>query len=439
MDSFLATDPSAVAILASIAALCIVGGVLPFTPMEAIVVGVAVTVRPALVIPVIVVATVTQMAAKVAVFAGGRLARTPLGSRRQAAVDAAARRLTGDRRLRLATTFFSAVSGLPPFYAVTVAYGALRLPIGEYLVTGTAGRTLRLAAMIVAGRMLLPAAAPAQAPYDPEAVTVRGSGAQTVVLVSGIVGGVNGLRRLEDRLLAQGHRVVAIDPFRLSLDSVDMSFAAVARRVERVLAAHGIGRAHVVAHSHGGGVMLRVAADRPDRIASLTLIEVGAQPSMRSERLDLALRLLPTLAKAPGGRQLLRRRFIAGLRQNAANPAFLDAATERAYTEPLLERLDAVSAMGRRMIAAVEPEPIDSVVARIRIPVTVVVGRVPHAAGPRAPEIAALERLGALLRVVRLPGAAYFPHEEAPDDVARLIAPRVVALHQPTTDVGGQP
>lgn len=439
MPPLLATDASAVVILASIAMLCIVGGALPFTPMEAMVVGVAVTVRPALVLPVIVVATVAQMAAKLLVFAGGRAGRTTLGPRRQALVDVASQRLSGRRTLRLTTTFLSAVAGLPPFYAVTVAYGALRLPMSEYLITGTAGRTLRLAVMILAGRMLVPSALPAQAPApaEPPAVTVRGSGPQDIVLVSGIVGGVHGLRRLEDRLLEQGHRVVVIDPFRLSLDSADMSFAAVARRVERVLAAHGVTRAHVVAHSHGGGVMLRVAADRPGRVASLTLIEVGAQQAMRSERLDLALRLLPAVAKAPGGRQLLRRRFIAGLRQNTGNHDFLDGATERAYAEPLLERLEAVMAMGRRMIAATEPEPVDSVLARIRVPVTVIVGRVPHSAGPRAAELAALERLGPLMRIAHVDGAGYFPHEEAPDDVVRLMAPRAIAIRVSTPHIGG--
>lgn len=438
MPSLAATDPSAVAILASIALLCAVGGLLPFTPMEAIVVGIAVSVRPALVVPVIIVATITQMAAKVVVFAGGRSARAALGSRRQALVDAARERLSGRRSLRVGTTFVSAVAGLPPFYAVTVAYGALRLPFAEYMITGTFGRTLRLAALIIMGRMLVPAVAPAQVPSEPPAVTVRGSGPQTMVLVSGIIGGVGGLRRLEGEMLRGGHRVGVIDPFRLSIASADMSFSAIAGRVERVLAERGITGAHVVAHSHGGGVMLRVAADAPERVASLTLIEVGAQQAMQSAKLDLALRVLPSIAKAPGGRQLLRRRLVAGLRQNASNQEFLDAATERAYAEPLLDRIDDVMTMGRRMMAASEPETIDAVLARIRVPVTVLLGAESHSGGPRAPEIAALGRLGSLLRVERVPGAAYFPHEEAPAAVARLVAPRLVAVSG-STHIGGRP
>ena len=46
------------------------------------------------------------------------------------------------------TVFVSAALGLPPFYAVTVAGGVLRLGFVAFLVVGAAGRLLRFAALM---------------------------------------------------------------------------------------------------------------------------------------------------------------------------------------------------------------------------------------------------------------------------------------------------
>jgi pimeloyl-ACP methyl ester carboxylesterase len=90
----------------------------------------------------------------------------------------------------------------------------------------------------------------------PPAITVAGRGLETYVLLSGLVGGVAGFRWIEARLVAQGYRVVAIDPYHLSLDSADVTFDALGRRVDRVLAERGVTAASVVGHAHGGGVAL---------------------------------------------------------------------------------------------------------------------------------------------------------------------------------------
>ena len=109
------------------------------------------------------------------------------------------------------------------------------------------------------------AATPLPAQSGKTAVTVRdaGKGAETWVLLSGTLGGIAGMHRLETRLVASGARVVTIDAYGLSVDSADVSFAALARRVDATLERLQVKRAHVVGHAHGGGVALRLAASFP--------------------------------------------------------------------------------------------------------------------------------------------------------------------------------
>ena len=261
-------------------------------------------------------------------------------------------------------------------------------------------------------------------PALPPVVTDTGHGPETFVLISGLVGGVGGFRRVQDRLVEHGYRVVAIDPYHLSLDSADVTFDALARRVRRTLVARGVGAARVVGHAHGGGVALRLAAAAPEHVQSVHLLDVGAQASSRGAVLGASLRLVPLITRLPGGRRFVRSRFVRGLRENSARDDWLDAPTQRAYTEPVLHEIGRVVAMALRLGRAEEPEPLPAVVARVRVPVVLVLGAVPSPAGPTPEELAALELLGARLRIERIPGVAHFPHEEAPDDVVRhLLAP----------------
>lgn len=260
------------------------------------------------------------------------------------------------------------------------------------------------------------------------AVTVAGRGPDTYVLLSGLVGGVAGFRRLEGLLLAQGHRVIAIDPYHLSIDSADVSFAALARRVDAVLASHGVESARVVGHAHGAGVALRLAAHAPHRVAALYFLDVGALPANETKVFAGALRLAPIIARMPGGRGFLRARYLRGIRQNVARQEWLDAATQRAYTDPVLSDIDRVVALAFRISRSREPEALPTLVARIRVPVIVLLGAVPHPSGPDQQELTALAPLGGLLRIDSLAGVGHFPHEEASAEVARhLLTPRVVA------------
>jgi pimeloyl-ACP methyl ester carboxylesterase len=260
---------------------------------------------------------------------------------------------------------------------------------------------------------------PAQKLNDP-AVHDTGTG-PAYVLLSGLVGGIGGFRRIESRLVSQGYRVISIDAYRLSLDSADVSFDALARRVDRVLAQLDVSSAHVVGHAHGGGIALRLAANAPQRVTDIALVDVGAKSSARGPLLSSAIRLVPLITHIPGGRRFVRGRFIGGLRHNSGSCEWLDDSTQRAYAEPMLDNIGRVVSMAIRVSETSEPEPLDSVLARVHVPITVILGGLPHESGPDEAELHALEPLGRAVRIERIAGVAHFPHEEAPDEFIRVL------------------
>jgi len=265
----------------------------------------------------------------------------------------------------------------------------------------------------------------AQGGHDAAAVRVAGTGSETFVLLSGLVGGVAGFHSLETQLQDQNRRVVSIDPYLLSIDSADVTFAALARRVDRALDSLGVTSAQVVGHAHGAGVALRLAVNAPERVAALYFLDVGALPNHHSPIFSNSLRLVPMIMHLPGGRGWVRKRMIKGLRESTGRCEWLDTETQRAYTEPMLDGIGRAVALAVRLNHAEEPDSLSTLVDRLTVPVTVVLGDAPHTAGPEAAELIALEPLGSRLRVEHLAGVGHFPHEEAPAELARmLIAPR---------------
>lgn len=248
-----------------------------------------------------------------------------------------------------------------------------------------------------------------------------GTGTETWVLLPGTLGGVSGMHRLEMRLLATGARVVTIDVYGMSVDSADVSFAALARRVDATMARLHVEGARVVGHAHGGGVALRLAAAYPNRVSELDLLDVGALSTNRTVAMSGAIGLAPMISHMPGGRAFIRTRLVGGIRENSGSTQWFTIESERAYTDPVLDNVGRVVAMAERLGKAQEPDSVATLIKRLQVPVTVVLGQSPHATTPTIEHLNALAPLGARLRVVRLSGVGHFPHEEAPDLVMRAL------------------
>ncbi|NNF37102.1 MAG: hypothetical protein HKN71_00425 [Gemmatimonadetes bacterium] len=130
-------------ILAGLALGCVMSGVVPLVNAELLVAAAAVAV-PAPVVPLVVmVATIGQMLSKTALFEVARRAPRHLPARARKALDRAVARVEARQGTAGSLVFASAATGLPPFYGVSLAGGALGMRIRTFLVTGTAGRALR--------------------------------------------------------------------------------------------------------------------------------------------------------------------------------------------------------------------------------------------------------------------------------------------------------
>lgn len=133
---------------------CAVSGVVPLVNAELLVVGAAVAV-PGIGVPAVAaVSTLGQMLAKALLFALARLAPSRLPARARAALERATAAVTARGGAAGSVVFASAAVGIPPFYGVSLACGALRMPARTFLVTGTAGRALRFGALAGAARLL---------------------------------------------------------------------------------------------------------------------------------------------------------------------------------------------------------------------------------------------------------------------------------------------
>jgi pimeloyl-ACP methyl ester carboxylesterase len=89
-----------------------------------------------------------------------------------------------------------------------------------------------------------------------------------------------------------------------SLEVGSGSLETLAGEVEATLDAHGITKAHIVAHSLGGGIALLIAARKPERIASLALIA----PAGLGVQVDVAfLKAYPEATDAETALALLQR------------------------------------------------------------------------------------------------------------------------------------
>ena len=102
---------------------------------------------------------------------------------------------------------------------------------------------------------------------------------------------------------------------------------------------------------------------------------------------------------------------------------WLDSVTQHAYVDVPLADVDRLVRMAIRVASAHEPEPVDAVLARVHVPVTVILGGVRTPAGPTPAELDALVRLAVAPRMLVVEGTAHFIHEEAPDELAALLHP----------------
>jgi len=129
-----------------------VSGILPLVNAELLVVGAAIAAPGAGVPLVVAVSTVGQMTTKTLLYGMARWAPARLPSKARAILDRASGAVAARGGAASSLVFASAAVGVPPFYGMSLAAGALGMRLRIFLVSGSLGRVLRFGAVALAAR-----------------------------------------------------------------------------------------------------------------------------------------------------------------------------------------------------------------------------------------------------------------------------------------------
>lgn len=251
----------------------------------------------------------------------------------------------------------------------------------------------------------------------------RGSGFP-VVLVPGWAASTFSYRLLIGPL-AEQFRVIALDlpgfGFSERSPEHDYSLTSLTATLRDLLRRLGVQRAVLVGHSMGGAVVERLAAEAPELVERLILIDaISAADPRREPRLAqsrlVAFFLQGLFALRPA---LLRR----ALRRVVADPAFVATAELDGYLTPL--RLPGTAAVMRRMIEDVQrDQAVD--LGRIAAPTLVIQGEQDRLVPMRTAQQLAGAIPGSRLAIV--PNAGHLVPEEQPEETVRQIVEFLAGL-----------
>ena len=258
-------------------------------------------------------------------------------------------------------------------------------------------------------------------PVETLRVRVIGEGPD-VVLLTGLLGSVEGFEDLAHELAARGRRSIIVEPLGVGESArpknADYSLTAQAQRVALVLDSLEVREALVVGHAVSAAIAYRLAADRPDLARAVVALEGGAPPRAATASLEQALKWAPLL-RIFGGKGQVRRLFARELAAASVDPAWVTDEVIQQYIRGPLRDLGATIDAYGSMSRAREPVPIDDVLSRLRCPVLLLRGE-----GGRVPdtEIETVRSRVAVVTVQEVARAGVFLHEERPAAVADAIA-----------------
>jgi len=136
-------------------AMGVASGLVPALNTEAYLLALAALAPPQALPAAVIGVTAGQMAAKSLLYGvgSGAMSARPFRAS-EARIAALTKRLAELRVSTALVVFASAVTGVPPFYLVSVAAGSLRYSLARFLLVGGSGRLLRFAAVVALPRLL---------------------------------------------------------------------------------------------------------------------------------------------------------------------------------------------------------------------------------------------------------------------------------------------
>jgi pimeloyl-ACP methyl ester carboxylesterase len=232
--------------------------------------------------------------------------------------------------------------------------------------------------------------------------------------------------RFNQPALAGRYRAVALDlpGFGASARTRLPRFAirTQARAVRDFIRELGIDRAHVVGHSLGGTIALRLALDHPEAVARLVVVD----SPLTAARFPYGL-LRRAAGLGPVGPAVFKALFYYGF----ASGYLLRSGLARSYgPDPVPEGLPAyfeglyrVRGSADTLVAILKSPPVDPYLEAdlpdLRVPLLAVWGGADRVVPPRVAD--RLRQLVPAARVEVLPGAGHSPHETRPAEFNRLV------------------
>ncbi len=232
--------------------------------------------------------------------------------------------------------------------------------------------------------------------------------------------------RLNQPALAERFRAVALDlpgfgasaRTRLARFAVRTQAGALRDFIREL----GIDRAHIIGHSLGGTIALRLALDHPEVVGRLVVVDSPLDPP----RLPFGL-IRRAAAFAPFGPAVFKALFYYGL---IAAGRFRSGAAATYAPDPVpegvaehFERLYRVRGSADTFVAILRSPPIDPYLTAdlpdLRVPLLAVWGGADRVVPARV--VDRLRRLFPAARVEVLPEAGHCPHETRPAEFNRLV------------------
>jgi membrane protein YqaA with SNARE-associated domain len=128
--------------------VAVVSAILPLINIELYLIGAAALAPKAMAVPLVLAASVGQMAGKVVMYFAGTGAVKLRGKRIRAALDGMNAVLRNRPRSGAALVFVSAAASVPPFFVIAVAAGVARMNLVSFVVFGTLGRLVRFSVCV---------------------------------------------------------------------------------------------------------------------------------------------------------------------------------------------------------------------------------------------------------------------------------------------------
>jgi pimeloyl-ACP methyl ester carboxylesterase len=254
----------------------------------------------------------------------------------------------------------------------------------------------------------------------------RSVDAPVALLLPGPVGSAYSWRHVQQGLVAQGHRVIVVDPLGMGASSrprnADYALSAQAARIRAFLDHELPPSTRVVVAGLGTSatIAMHLAVIDTARIAAVASLAGGPVDQQGTRTVRIALALAPLL-QTRLGLALGRRKFSAAVREQSADPAWFTPEVADAYLAPLEKDVRGQLTVLKDMHDAKEPTPIASRLSQIVAPMRLLLGDKPTPNAPSREQVQLLMHQVRRLTIDTVHRAGTLMHEERPADVVRVL------------------